>query len=159
MIFLTLGTYPLPFDRLLGAVDGMCQKGIITEDIFAQIGYSNYIPKHFRYERLLDKEVFDEILATSSVLIGHAGMGTITLALEHMKPLLVIPRLKKYGEHVNDHQLGTSRKFEELGHVLSAYDIQELPSKIQQLQSFVPKPRISHADQVAARINLFLQSM
>jgi len=81
------------------------------------------------------------------------------MALSHNKPLLVMPRLKRYGEHVNDHQLGTARKFEELGHVLAAYTEDELPDKIQQLPNFVPVPRENQAHLVAERIARFLKEM
>lgn len=158
MIFVTMGTYPLPFDRLIKAIDELAEEGVFEDEIFAQIGYCSYIPKNIPYEKMMDKDLFDETLASASQLIGHAGMGTITLALDHMKPLLVFPRQKKYGEHVNDHQWGTAQKFEELDHVLAAYSIHELPSKLQKLKSFAPKPRKSSPDLVAAHIGNILNN-
>lgn len=159
MILLTMGTYPLPFDRMVKAVDEMWHRGLIDEEVFAQIGYGNYVPKYLKYERMMEKEAFDACLASATALIGHAGMGTITLALEHRKPLLVMPRMKKYREHVNDHQVGTARKFEALGHVLVAYEEAELPEKIKYLKGFVPAPRVSQPDQVAARIKRYLDGL
>ncbi len=159
MILLTMGTYPLAFDRMIRAVDELVCRGLVQEEIFAQIGFSKYIPQHLKYERIMDKDVFDRCLKTASALIGHAGMGTITLALENDKPLLVMPRMKKYGEHVNDHQLHTARKFEQLGHILAAYDVDELPEKIRQLKDFKPAPRVSQAEKVARRIAEFLDGL
>ena len=75
------------------------------------------------------------------------------------KPLLAIPRLKKYGEVVNDHQVAIAIRFEKLGHILSAYSVEELPDKLQQLKIFVPKPRENQAKAVADRIASFLQSL
>ena len=159
MIFLTLGTYPLPFDRLVQAVDEVVAKDLIDEEVFAQIGFSNYLPKHMKYEKLLEKQRFDEILSSATALIGHAGMGSISMALNHEKPLLVMPRLAKFGEHVNDHQLHTARKFEELGHILVAYDQDELAEKINRLKSFVPLPRTPNRQGVADRIQKFIEQM
>ena len=159
MILLTMGTYPLPFDRMVEAVDRLCGDGSIREEVFAQIGCGNYLPRNIEYTRMMEKEAFDACLASASALLGHAGMGTITLALEHCKPLLVMPRMKRHHEHVNDHQVGTARKFEELGHILVAYGPEELPSKIELLKTFVPKPRASQADLVASRVKLFLEGM
>ena len=49
-IFITLGSQKFQFNRLLKAVDELCEKGTIdAEDVFAQIGYSDYIPKNFSY--------------------------------------------------------------------------------------------------------------
>ena len=81
------------------------------------------------------------------------------MALDNKKPLLVIPRLKKYGEVVNNHQVAIARKFEKLGHILSAYNVEELPGKLQQLKTFVPKIRENQAQAVANRIARFLQSL
>ena len=159
MILLTVGTYPLPFDRMIRTVDELVHKGFIEEEVFAQIGFSKYIPRYLKYEKVMDKEAFDQCLQTVSALIGHAGMGTITLALEHNKPLLVMPRMKKYKEHVNDHQVATAREFERMGHLLVAYDTDELSSKIRELKTFTPTPRVGQADKVARHIAEFLNGL
>ena len=107
----------------------------------------------------MEKGVFDRVFAEADALIGHAGMGTITMALEHRKPLLVMPRLAKYKEHVNDHQVGTAVEFERMGHVLAAYDVKDLPFKIKQLKFFVPALRVSRANEVAQFISEFLNML
>lgn len=159
MILLTMGTYPLPFDRMVEAVDVLMAKKLVEEQLFAQIGCCRYVPKHMEYARIMEKEHFDKCLQSASALIGHAGMGTITLALENHKPLLVMPRLKIYKEHVNDHQVGTAREFERMGHVLAAYSVDELPEKVPQLKTFVPKPRTAQPEAVAERIRRFLDEI
>lgn len=158
MIFITLGTYPLPFKRLIESLDVLFGKGLIKDEVFAQLGYTDYIPKYIPYTKLLGKDEFDNTIKNASALIGHAGIGSITLALEYKKPLLVMPRLKKFHEHVNNHQLDTALKFESLGHVLVAYNEDELADKIMSLKNFVPKPRITQGDAVAQRINDFLRT-
>lgn len=159
MIFLTLGTYPMPFDRLLKAVDELAAVELKDVEIFAQIGFCNYVPKNIKFKRMIPKEEFDEIFIKSHGLIAHAGMGSIVMALDYNKPILVMPRLKQYAEHVNDHQLGTAQKFEELGHVLVAYDEYKLLEKIGLLQSFKPTPRANSAAKVAKRVGLFINSL
>lgn len=149
----------MAFDRLLIAVDELCGKGVISDELFGQIGHTEYAPKHFRYAKVMGKEEFDEVFNKADEIISHAGMGSISMALERNKPLLVMPRLAKFKEVVNDHQVGTARKFEALGHVVAAYDINELPEKIAKLKTFVPTPRSDQAVLVAARIKRFLEGM
>ena len=158
MIFLTVGTQ-FPFDRLVKSVDQAFDKGLIDEEIFAQIGETSYRPRNIEWVASLDKKAFDKHLKEASSIIGHAGMGTITMALKNYKPLLVMPRLKRYREHVNDHQVDTARKFEELGHVLVAYDVEDLPDSIRKLKNFVPKERKANPNAVADRIRCFLNSL
>jgi len=86
----------------------------------------------------LNKSEFDRLLGQSDAVIAHAGMGTIMMCIELNKPLLVIPREKGFGEHVNDHQVATAKKFESRGQILVAYDILDLPERIRQLHTFRP---------------------
>ena len=156
MIFLTVGT-SFPFDRLVRAVDDLVAQGRVAPDLFAQVGRGGYRPRNFASVETLDKKKFDEYFDQAAAVIAHAGMGTITMALERNRPLLVMPRLRRYRELVNDHQLATARRFAQLGHVLAAYEITELPAKIDLLHTFQPAPRASQAGKVAERIGIFLQ--
>jgi len=158
MIFLTVGTQ-FPFDRLVKTVDGFIDSNGFDEEILAQIGDSTYRPQNFEAAASLDKNLFDKYLRDASCIISHAGMGTITMALEHGKPLLVMPRRKIYGEVVNDHQVDIAKKFDELGHVLVAYEAADLPEKIKQIRTFVPRKREAQPQAVAKRIKYFIDKI
>jgi UDP-N-acetylglucosamine transferase subunit ALG13 len=158
MIFVTVGTL-FSFERLINAVDDAVGNGLIDEEVFAQIGPCQTKPKHLKYVEMLDKKGYDEMVKNATGLISHAGIGSITLALYHNKPLLVMPRMARYNEHVNDHQVDTARKFEELGHVLVAYEASELVPKIKQIKSFVPKKRQCNPQAVVERISHFLREI
>jgi len=155
MIFLTVGTQ-FPFDRLVRAVDEAFDNGVIGEKVFAQIGQTSYKPHNFEFVASLGKKLFDERLKQASSIISHAGMGTITMALDNTKPLLVMPRRKKYGEAVNDHQVAIAKRLSELGHLLVAYELEDLPEKIKGLEHFVPKERCTQVEAVVTRIVQFL---
>jgi len=158
MIFLTVGTQ-FPFDRLVKAVDELVGRNGFDEQIFAQIGDSSYKPRNFKAIPLLEKKVFDKNISEASCIVSHAGIGTIAMALDNEKPLLVMPRSRKYGEVVNDHQAAIARKFEQLGHILVAYDVEDLSDGIHKLKSFVPRERKANPDAVADRIRRFLNSL
>lgn len=154
MIFVTAGSM-LPFDRLFRIIDDAVDSGILRGDLLGQIGRGRYTPRNFPTVEMLDAEQFEAQLAGASLVIGHAGIGTITQALAHAKPLLVLPRRAQLGEAVNDHQVATARRFEDLGHVLS-FERESLPQKLQALEHFSPRPRKPNARGVAARIGDFL---
>lgn len=111
MIYITVGTQKFPFDRLLKAVDLLAGSGEIKESIFAQTGYSTYQPKHYEYTDFLKKEEFDAYIARCDLLITHSGVATIIAGLKYKKPVIVMPRLVKYGEHVDDHQVQIADSF------------------------------------------------
>lgn len=158
MIFLTVGTQ-FPFDRLVKAVDEAVGAGKVTEQIYAQIGEGLYRPRNFEAVPSLEKHLFDKYIREALSIISHAGMGAIKQALENSKPLLAMPRQKKYGEVVNNHQVAIAKKFEEFGHILVAYQVEDVPNKIEELKSFVPAPRTSNSKAVISRISGFLSSI
>ena len=158
MIFLTVGTQ-FPFDRLVKAVDKAAGTNGFNEQIIAQVGESSYHPENFDAATALEKAIFDRHFSEANSVISHAGMGTITMALDQRKPLLVMPRLKKYGEVVNDHQLAIAKRFEQLGYLLVAYNTEDVLVKMKQLKSFIPQERQPCPDIVAARISTFLNEL
>ena len=156
MIFLTVGTQ-FPFDRLVMAVDRLFDESLMSEDVFGQIGQSAYQPRHFEAVASLEKKAYDDRFRHASAVISHAGMGAITMALDQGKPLLVMPRRRKYKEVVNDHQSVLADKFEALGHILVAHDEAQLKQKMEQLRSFVPRPRRAEPEAVARKVRCFLE--
>ncbi len=111
MIFITLGSQQLQFNRLLKAVDQQVAEGKIKDKVFAQIGYSNYIPQNYEYKAFLDREEFMEMQKKSDLIITHGGTGAIVGALKKDKKVIAVARLAKYGEHVDDHQLQLIKEF------------------------------------------------
>lgn len=158
MIFLTVGTQ-FPFDRLVKAVDSVVRAGLVTEHIIGQIGQTKYRPGSFPAVQFMEKQIFDGCIRRASAIIGHAGMGTIEMALELGKPLLVMPRRKEFGEVVNNHQFEIAEKFEKLGHILVAYHEDDMAEKIRELGTFTPKVREHNAEALIDRIAGFLSGI
>jgi UDP-N-acetylglucosamine transferase subunit ALG13 len=83
-------------------VDGLAE--ILDEPIRAQIGRSDYIPENAEWFRFTSEEEIHELYRTASVVVAHAGAGTILTALSYEKPIVILPRREEYGEHNDDHQ-------------------------------------------------------
>ncbi len=96
----------------------------------------------------------------ASAVIAHAGTGTIIAALQRGKPLLVLPRLARFGETRNDHQVPTARHFGDAGYVLVAQDERELPARLKELETFRPRGTIggTAAPQLIERLRGFVLS-
>ena len=75
MIFVCVGSRNYPFNRLFVKLDELCEKGIIKEEIFAQIGTSTYIPKHFKYKDFLSQDEFQDLVNKSNLVISHGASG------------------------------------------------------------------------------------
>lgn len=126
-IFITLGSQKFQFNRLLKAVDELCKKKIIVaEDVFAQIGYSDYLSQNYRYKDFLDREEFSNEMGKADIVITHGGTGAIIGAVKKGKKVIAVPRIAKYGEHVDDHQLQLIKQFDELNLICSCRDTNKL---------------------------------
>lgn len=157
MILVTSGSM-LPFDRLFRIIDDAVDSGIITEPVFGQIGESRYEPKHFPFKRFIEKSEFDQLVQNASLVIGHAGIGVIIQTLEAGKKIIVLPRRGDLNEHVNDHQVSTAQKFEELGHVL-VFSEKDLKEKLVQIETFQPKPRTPNVVSVGREVGRYLTQL
>jgi len=124
MILLTIGTQ-LPFDRLVKAVDELSP--FINEPIFGQIGSgAHYEPKNFEYCRTMRPTDFDGKFSSARVILSHAGIGTVLSSRKHGKPIVVVPRLAKFGEHRNDHQLATCAQLKNKQGIYVASELESL---------------------------------
>jgi len=132
-IFVTVGsTYPL--DRLIKESNKFDTKKF---EIFAQIGESAFEPKNIKWTKFLDYDKLQEKIKWADVIISHAGIGTIIDCLSQKKQLILFPRLKKYGEAVDDHQIEICKAFEK------KYNI-KWPKNEKGLEKILKKDRQTH---------------
>lgn len=130
MIFVTVGTHEQPFDRLVEAVDGLKEKGLIPGEVFIQTGYSSYAPRFCDYSDFIAFDEMIERMNNADVVITHGGTGSIMLVLYNGKIPVVVPRQKRYGEHIDDHQVRFCEKMEHKGKILAVYETENLESTI-----------------------------
>lgn len=131
MIFITIGTQE-PFDRLIKAMDEIA--GLYkNKEFVAQVSNTNYVSNNLKTVEFLEPAEFEKLFNEAELIVSHAGMGSIISALTKRKPILVVPRLMKYREHRNEHQLATAKKMEQLGYIRVAYDTDELKDKVMEI--------------------------
>ena len=128
MIFVTVG-HQMPFDRLVKAVDEWAAAND-RDDVFAQIGATDYRPTHIKWAKTCSPDEFEQRMADAEFVIAHAGTGTILAALEHGTPIVVMPRRAALLETRNDHQVATAQRFLEMGRVAVGADEHELPGML-----------------------------
>ena len=105
MIFVTVGTHEQQFNRLIEALDKMKAENVFDDNVIIQIGYSTYEPKFCEWNKLYPHDKMLEFVSQARIVITHGGPSSFILPLQIGKIPIVVPRQKKYGEHVNDHQL------------------------------------------------------
>lgn len=138
MIFLTVGTWRVGYDRLVKAVDELVGGSVINEEVITQVGNGKYVPKHMKIMDFCSPNEFNDLISKARLVISHAGMGTIIETVIQRKPIIVVPRCAELGEVDNDHQFSTAKQLEAEGKILVAYEVSELPAKLEEANVFVP---------------------
>ena len=121
MIFVTVGTHHQPFPRLL---DGLA--ALPGESLVVQHGCGPAPPGVAYAVAFMP---FDEMLRSfesCDLVITHAGVGSIVAARRAGHVPIVVPRLKRFGEHVDDHQEQLTRALVASGKVVPVWDIRLL---------------------------------
>ena len=158
MILVTLGTQDKSFERLLKYIDKEIKKGNIKEQVIVQAGYTQYKSDNMKIFDYVSQEKLNEYIKKCDYMITHAGVGSILNGLENNKKVIVVPRLSKYGEHNNDHQVEIAKEFSEEGYVIYLKKLKYLNNVIKNLNEFKPN-KLKHNTQIIETIEKFIDNI
>lgn len=136
MIFVTVGTNEARFDRLLEALEGLPAH----TELFVQHGPSPIRPAGATCTDYVSFEEMVEKMSQAETVVTHAGVGSVLTALLNGTRPIVVPRLERYGEAVDDHQLEFARRASEAGFVTLVEDTGTLVATIARQQESPPPP-------------------
>ena len=143
MILVLLGTQNNSFVRLLKAIQENIDKKVITDEVVVQAGFTKFDSKDMKIFGLIDKKKLSKLQDKADLIITHG---------------VVVPRLKKYNEHVNDHQIQIAEKFEKNGYVRSVTDLDKLGDTIKSMKDFEPKKYISGNEKILSIIEDYINN-
>ena len=130
MIFVTVGTHEQQFNRLVKYMDEWAATH--DEKVIIQTGYSTYEPTCCEWENFFPYQKMVELVGAARIVITHGGPSSFIMPLQIGKTPLVVPRKKKYEEHVNDHQVNFCHQVEErMGTIIVLDDVEKLGSLIE----------------------------
>jgi UDP-N-acetylglucosamine transferase subunit ALG13 len=123
VIFVTIGTSE-PFDRLVRAVIALdTSEPVVVQagdsalgDVFPALETHAYLP----FAELV------QLMGECRVVVMHAGVGSVLTAIRAGKRPVVVPRLRRYGEAVDDHQVAFAHKLRESGAAVVVEDLARL---------------------------------
>lgn len=144
MIFVTVGTHPQSFERLFQKIEELAESESIKEKIFCQAGCTDFKPKaknknNFEIKKFLSLEDFEKKVKEARLVITHAGEGNIGLCLKHKKRMIIVPRLKVFNEHTNDHQLELAQAIGKAGRGIIVKEIGELKNALKKAEGLKPE--------------------
>lgn len=159
MIFVTVGSQKFQFNRLLSKIDRLIEEGKITEEVFAQIGYSDYEPRNYKYKKFLDRYEFATIMSKCDTVITHGGTGAIINAIKKEKKVIAVPRLEKFGEHVDNHQLQITEQFVKMKFIEAVNEIDEIENVIERIKQIEFNTYVSNTKNILDNIERFIEAI
>jgi len=154
MIFVSVGTNEARFDRLLHAVAELQ----LEEKLLVQHGHSVRVERpHTELVDFLPFEGMVEAIRAARVVVTHAGVGSVMVALANGKCPVVVPRRKAFGEAVDDHQLQLGRRFAESALVTLVEDPAALGDALARDQRSAPI--VPATSSLAADLSAFLNTV
>ena len=157
MILVMLGTQNNSFERLLEELDKLKEKKIIKEKIIVQAGYTKYESKNLEVFDFIDKDKLEKYQDEADIIITHGGVGSIISSLKKDKKVIAVPRLKKYEEHVNDHQKDIVESFSDNGYIIGIQDVKELEAAYNKIVKFKPKKYIPNNSKIIKIVEDFIE--
>ena len=159
MIFVVTGSQKFQFNRLLKKIDELKERKIITEKIFAQTGYSSYVPQNYQFVDFMSKNSFMKMEEAADLVITHGGTGAIIGAVKRGKRVIAVPRLEKYGEHVDDHQIQLVEEFDRMGIIRGCFELDRLGEIYSTIYETRMVPYVSNTDNIIRSIEQFLEEI
>ena len=158
MILVTLGTQNNSFHRLLEEVQKNIDNGNIKEEVIVQNGYTKFDSKQMKLIKEIPQDEFNKLIDQANLVITHGGVGSIITAITKGKKVIAIPRLKKYNEHVNDHQIEIIDSFNEKGYIIGIHSVEELGKALEKEKNFKPQKYVKNTGNILKLVEDFIDN-
>lgn len=159
MILVLLGTQNNSFHRLLEEIQKYVNNGTIKEHVLVQAGCTKFKSENMELFDFISQEELDKEIDEASLIITHGGVGTIVNCVKKGKKVIAVPRLKKFDEHVNDHQLQIIESFSKQGFILGINDVSELEDALKKVHNFKPNVLISNTENIMRIIGEYIEKV
>ena len=98
-------------------------------------------------------------MAECDIVITHGGTGAIIGAVKKGKKVIAVPRLAKYGEHVDDHQLQIIEQFKEQNLVYGLSECEELDVSVKNIITHKFEKYQSNTDVYIKELGTFIDNL
>jgi UDP-N-acetylglucosamine transferase subunit ALG13 len=137
----------------------LCKEKVICEEVIVQNGYTQFESQYMDFRPFLTQDELTNLYLNARLIICHAGTGSMLKGIKLKKKIIAIPRLAKYGEVVDDHQLEIINEFSKLNYIIPWTEDVSLKSLLSKVDSFEPEEYISRKKEIINYLNDFIDSL
>lgn len=124
MIFATCGSSHLPFRRMMEALSALPAGQLQVQHGPADPPPCAIATRYLPFAQMVEK------IDQADIIVSHAGVGSIMCAIRAGHTPIVLPRLRRYAETVDDHQAELAEALAARGVALIAWTAAELPEAV-----------------------------
>ena len=143
MILVLLGTFTIEFSRPIIAIENAIKNGDVKEEIIVQAGHTAYSSELLTIRSFIDPKELNELNERAEIIVTHAGVGSILRGFKMHKKIIAIPRLYKFQEHVDDHQVDILEEFAECNYLIPWHEDDNFKDLLAKARTFEPSPFVS----------------
>ena len=107
----------------------------------------------------MDREQFAETMDRCDIVVTHGGTGVIITAVKKGKKVIAVPRLAKYKEHVDDHQLQLLRQFDDSQLICACYELEDFAQSYLEIRNREFRPYVSNTHVIIESIEAYLETL
>ena len=131
--------------------------GSLEEEVVMQTGFSDFKGKNTKCFKYASDAEMSAYYDKMSLLVCHAGVGTIINGLKRNIPVVMVPRRVMYHEVDTDHQLMIARKVVGMNRGVTVLDVNHLPDAMEKARELKFDPYVHDSSLVDYISNLLLE--
>lgn len=158
MILVLLGTQNNSFSRLLSKIDSLIENGSINDEVIVQAGHTSFNSANMKIFDFIPKDEMDTLISEANLIITHGGVGSIIKGIKLGKKVIAVPRLKEYGEHVNNHQIQIIENFDYNGYIKGVFDLEDFEKTIKNIHLFSPTPFVAQSSNIIKIVENYIDN-
>ena len=159
MILVLLGTFQIEFPRPLIVIEQLVKENKLQEEVIVQNGFTKFSSSFLDLRPFMSVEELDQLYQDARIIITHAGTGSVLKGVKMGKRVISIPRLKKYGEHIDDHQLELHKEFEKLNYIYPWNEGDSLEKILVDVENFHPAEYVSRKENLIKYLQSYIDSL
>ncbi len=158
MILVTLGTHPQPMDRLVRRLEELLASGELHDEVVVQAAAFGEPPQRVKPVGLIGYDSLVALMREADVVISHAGPATLAAARSLGKVPVVVPRMRAFREHVDDHQVRYAERLKGLEGYVVVDSLDDLPAAIAEARGRAAAPTPADVSRAVALLDEMLEA-
>lgn len=144
MILVLLGTFKIEFSRPIIAIENAIKNGEVKEELIVQAGHTEYTSELLTIRSFFEPKELDDLYERAEIVVTHAGVGSILRGFRMNKKIIAIPRLYKFKEHVDDHQIDILEEFSRCNYLIPWNENDKFKDLLSKVRKFEPSKFVSN---------------